>query len=253
MKAFTLGVFLYLGFALAGSYLVQPGDTLWRISVKYDVDLSVLLLLNPGAADGLRAGTTLLLPERYRVKEGETLWRIAWRYNTYVATLMQLNHLESDYVPPGVEIWVPPAPERPQPVAVALSGSDPPKIGAIERVATSYLGAAYRWGGSGPEAFDCSGYVNRVFGELGYNLPRSTRDLWVRLQPVSVPGPGDLVFFSFGGHGVDHVGIYLGDDRFIHANSLTGRVMIERFDVPWYRKVYLGARRVTPASQTSRK
>ena len=248
MKAFALGVLLALGGALAGSHRVQPGDTLWRIAVSHDVDLTVLLLLNPEAAGGLKAGIELRLPERHRVAKGETLWRIARRYGTDVATLKRLNGLSSSALAVGQVLWVPPAPAAAPPApAVAPAAVDPARL---ERIASAYLGAPYRWGATGPDAFDCSGYVGRVYGELGVALPRSTRDLWARLEPASDLRPGDLVFFSFGGRGVDHVGIYLGNDRFIHANSVKNRVMIERFSAPWYRKVYLGARRVTPAKRT---
>ncbi|WP_457633779.1 C40 family peptidase [Oceanithermus desulfurans] len=251
MKTFALGVLLVLGGALAGSYRVQPGDTLWRIAVSHDVDLTVLLLLNPEAAGGLKAGTELRLPERHRVAKGETLWRIARRYGTDVATLKRLNGLRSDALAVGQELWVPPAPAAAAPAPPQPAPAPAVDTSRLERIASAYLGASYRWGATGPDAFDCSGYVGRVYGELGVALPRSTRDLWARLEPVRDLRPGDLVFFSFGGRGVDHVGIYLGNDRFIHANSVKNRVMIERFSAPWYRKVYLGARRVTPAKRTS--
>lgn len=252
MKAFALGVVLVWGVALAGSYRVQPGDTLWRIAVGHDVDLTVLLLLNPEASGNLQVGAVLRLPERHRVARGETLWRIARRYGTDVATLKRLNDLKGDALAVGQILWVPPPSTDARPPA-APEPAPPPVVdpGRLERIASAYLGAPYRWGATGPEAFDCSGYVGRVYGELGVALPRSTRDLWARLEPVQDPRPGDLVFFSFGGRGVDHVGIYLGNDRFIHANSVKNRVMIERFSAPWYRKVYLGARRVTPARRTS--
>ncbi|HGY10175.1 MAG TPA: LysM peptidoglycan-binding domain-containing protein [Oceanithermus profundus] len=243
MKAFALGVVLCLGAALAGGYRVQPGDTLWRISVSHDVDLTVLLLLNPEAADGLKAGTELRLPERHRVAKGETLWRIARRYGTDVNTLRRLNDLKGDALAVGQVLWVPPAPPGSAAPQAPASGPAVP-VERIESVAKTYLGAPYRWGATGPDAFDCSGYVGRVYAELGVELPRSTRDLWAKLAPVEHPKPGDLVFFSFGGRGVDHVGIYLAGGRFIHANSLKNRVMIEPLNAPWYRKVFLGARRV---------
>ncbi len=242
VRMFALGVLLCLGVALAGGYRVQPGDTLWDIAMSHDVELTVLLLLNPEAAGGLQAGTVLRLPERHRVAKGESLWLISRRYGTDVATLKRLNGLEGEALAVGQLLWLPPAPAA----ATPQSAPAPPPLDPerLERIASAYLGAPYRWGATGPAAFDCSGYVGRVYGELGLTLPRSTRDLWVRLDPVQDPRPGDLVFFSFGGRGVDHVGIYLGNDRFIHANSVENRVMIERLSAPWYRKVYQGARRV---------
>ena len=159
-----------------------------------------------------------------------------------MATLQRLNNLTGSAITSGQELWVPP-------VANPAAQDPPPRPETplhlrLERVAAAYLGAPYRWGATGPAAFDCSGFVGRVYGELGVMLPRSARDLWAQLEPTANPGPGDLVFFSFGGRGVDHVGIYLGNDRFVHANSVKNRVMIEQFSAPWYRKVYLGARRM---------
>lgn len=245
MKRFALGVWLWAGLAVAGSYVVQPGDTLWRIAQAHGVELTVLLLLNPDAAGTLEVGRTLLLPERHVVAPGETLWRIARRYGTDVATLRRLNNLADDRILAGSTLWVPPAPG-------GAEGGDAADLGArLEAVARAYLGRPYRWGARGPDAFDCSGFVGRVYEELGVALPRTTRELWNALAPVAEPQPGDLVFFSFSGNGVDHVGIYLGDGRFVHANSLKNRVMIEPLDAPWYRRVYLGARRVTPAARTS--
>jgi len=65
------------------------------------------------------------------------------------------------------------------------------------------------------------------------------------LPPTAEPHPGDLVFFSFSGRHVDHVGIYLGNGRFIHANSHKLRVVVEDMNAPWYKRIYLGARRVS--------
>ncbi len=244
MKRFALGVLLWAGLAVAGSYVVQPGDTLWRIAQAHGVELTVLLLLNPDAAGTLEVGRTLLLPERHVVAPGETLWRIARRYGTDVATLKRLNNLTGDEIRAGSTLWVPPG-------ETAEAQREPDRTAQLEAVARAYLGRPYRWGARGPDAFDCSGFVGRVYEELGVALPRTTRELWTSLTPVSEPQPGDLVFFSFSGNGVDHVGIYLGDGRFVHANSLENRVMIEPLDAPWYRRVYLGARRVTPAARTS--
>lgn len=249
MKALALGFLLLWSSALAGSYLVQPGDTLWRIAVSHHVDLTVLLLLNPEAAGVLKAGTLLRLPERHRVAKGETLWRIARSYGTDVTTLKRLNALTGDDLAVGQVLWVPPAPPAQAAEAAASAPAPAASPARLERIASAYLGAPYRWGATGPDAFDCSGYVNHVYRELGIALPRTTRGLWARLEPAPELKPGDLVFFSFTGHGVDHVGIYLGGDRFIHANSVKNRVMIERLSAPWYRKVYLGARRVPAEKQ----
>ena len=82
------------------------------------------------------------------------------------------------------------------------------------------------------------------YAELGVALPRTTKEQYQAFPPAEAPRPGDLVFFSFGGKEVDHVGIYLGRGVFAHASSYGSRVVIESLEAPFYRKVYRGARRV---------
>jgi len=238
VKRLALGVFLFLGLVRAGTYVVQPGDTLWRISQAQRVDLTTLILANHLPGTELHPGQKLLIPERYVVTKGDTLWSLARRFGTSVAELKRLNGLSGDSLRAGQTLWVP-APARPEPAP------------GVVTVARAYLGRPYRYGAAGPDAFDCSGFVQYVFGKLGIKLPRTAATQWSQLEPVSSPQAGDLVFFSFSGGRVDHVGIYLGDGRFIHANSYERRVVVENLEAPWYRKVYLGARRVDGSQITA--
>ena len=82
-------------------------------------------------------------------------------------------------------------------------------------LARKQLGVPYRWGGSSPSGFDCSGLVSWVYGRLGVGLPHNAAALYSVGRPVSLAHmmPGDLVFF----HGLGHVGIYIGHGRMIHA------------------------------------
>lgn len=116
--------------------------------------------------------------------------------------------------------------------------------------ALQYIGVPYRFGGSSPQSgFDCSGLVNHVYREtLGIILPRTSRQLAKVGVPVSVPDlrPGDLVFFNTRGAPNSHVGIYLGDSRFIHAPRARTLVRIDRLDDPGYRDRFEGARRLDP-------
>jgi cell wall-associated NlpC family hydrolase len=113
-----------------------------------------------------------------------------------------------------------------------------------------YLGSPYRYGGTTPSGFDCSGFVQRVFGENGIELSRSSREQIREGVPVDMPGlkPGDLVFFKMRNGGrtdVDHVGLYVGGGLFIHASSYgTGEISIDTLGSSVYSRRMVGARRV---------
>ena len=114
--------------------------------------------------------------------------------------------------------------------------------------AMGLLGIRYRWGGNSPEAgFDCSGFVSHVFREgLGLMLPRSSREMSKSGQEISRDEllPGDLVFFNTMRHAFSHVGIYLGDNQFVHAPRIGGRVRIEDLRQGYWKKRFNGARRI---------
>jgi len=114
--------------------------------------------------------------------------------------------------------------------------------------AIDLLGIRYRRGGSSPESgFDCSGFVNHVFREgLGLMLPRSSKEMSKSGQEVDRDElrPGDLVFFNTMRHAFSHVGIYLGDNQFVHAPRSGGRVRIEDLRQRYWTKRFNGARRI---------
>jgi len=92
--------------------------------------------------------------------------------------------------------------------------------------AKTYLGMPYRPGGISPKGFDCSGFVRYVFGSMGIDLDRTSGSQAKQGDPIDLANiqPGDLLFFSTRGmrKGISHVGIYLGEGRFIHAASMGG-------------------------------
>jgi len=111
----------------------------------------------------------------------------------------------------------------------------------------TWEGTPYRWGGNGPNSFDCSGLIVRVFRDaMAVSLPRTTHQMlnegdWVARDALRV---GDLVFFKPNPKG-NHAGIYLGNDTFFHASSSRG-VMQSRLDEPYWQRSYHSARRVIP-------
>jgi len=119
---------------------------------------------------------------------------------------------------------------------------------AIEQ-ALDLIGIRYKRGGSTPETgFDCSGFVSHVFKEgLGLYLPRSSREISKAGEVVDKHElqPGDLVFFNTMRRTFSHVGIYLGDNLFVHAPRSGAKVRIEDMRGSYWAKRYNGARRVS--------
>lgn len=116
---------------------------------------------------------------------------------------------------------------------------------AVLQAAESRIGAPYRYGGSGPDAFDCSGLVSYAYGQVGIAVPRTAAEQYVRATPVERRElrPGDLVFFRLSGRDVGHVGIYVGGDRFVHAPQSGGHVRVASLQDEWYRDRFVGAGR----------
>jgi cell wall-associated NlpC family hydrolase len=135
----------------------------------------------------------------------------------------------------------------PEPAVVPAETPDPGS--EITLRALAELGVRYRFGGNTPETgFDCSGLVRWVYRDQNaIALPRASHDM-ARLPAPSVdPGelaPGDLVFFRIRGNRVSHVGIYIGDGRFVHAPSRGGMVRVDRLDDRYWKRRWAGAKRV---------
>lgn len=114
--------------------------------------------------------------------------------------------------------------------------------------AMGLIGVPYQWGGTDPrEGFDCSGLVNHVYLEAaGLRLPRTSRLISERGRHVARTrlAPADLVFFNTSRRAFSHVGIYIGDDRFVHAPSSGSLVRVDSIEGPYWRQRYVGARRL---------
>ncbi len=138
-------------------------------------------------------------------------------------------------------------------VAILMSGcasqpSQPhsPATRLGERIAATalrYQGVPYRYGGSDPRGFDCSGLVLFTHRQIGLRVPRTAKQQWrqARKIPADALRPGDLLFFRPEGKGW-HVGIYVGGDRFVHAPSRGKRVQTTRLTRYWWRR-FIGAGR----------
>lgn len=114
------------------------------------------------------------------------------------------------------------------------------------KVAQQYLGVPYVWGGTTPDGFDCSGYVQYVFRECGVTLPRLADEQFNYGWPVEKDRliPGDLVFFETYEPGPSHIGIYFNSTYFIHADSASGEIAFDTLERAYREETYLGARRM---------
>jgi hypothetical protein len=116
----------------------------------------------------------------------------------------------------------------------------------VVRSALGFLGTPYRWGGPSPETgFDCSGLTMTSYRLNGLSLPRTSREQFAAGRPVAHRDlrEADLVFFATGaGTAPSHVGIYIGEDRFVHAPSSGGVVRVDHLSSSYYRSRFLSGR-----------
>jgi len=203
----------------------------------------------------------------HRVKEGETLYRISLMYGVSVEEIKLLNGLEDNIILVGQELKIPSQdlekPRLREPKAMFKAEEEPltKKFGRFTlgkadvqalrekflELSRQYADVKYRFGGEGNGALDCSAFVQRVYSELGVKLPRSSYHQYLVGQEVDKNEliPGDLVFFRTSKRApVTHVGIYIGDNKFVHISSNRKGFAIDSLDDHYYRARFVGAKRV---------
>lgn len=128
---------------------------------------------------------------------------------------------------------------------VSISGS------ALAGLALQYQGYAYVWGGDSPSTgFDCSGFVQWLYGQFGVSLPHSSYAQWNDGTHVSYDQlqPGDIIFFTTEGVFANHVGIYLGNGEFISAATPSQGVVVQSLSEPYFADNYDGAVQIFPSN-----
>ncbi|BCB05878.1 C40 family peptidase [Bacillus sp. KH172YL63] len=232
------------------TYTVKSGDTLGAIANQYSISLSDLMawnglsnhLIYPGqvlkvsknrAATATPVPTAPAAPPKqssengsttYTVKSGDTLSYIGAQFGVTVQQLKSWNGLKNDMIYVGQKLSIqgastPTAPQAPEAPPENVSSSF--NVDTLLKEAKSHLGTPYVWGGSTAGGFDCSGYIYYVYKQAGAPIQRlSSGGYYNRSYYVNNPQPGDLVFFeNTYKKGISHLGIYLGNDQFIHAGD----------------------------------
>ncbi|MDH5255513.1 MAG: C40 family peptidase [Gammaproteobacteria bacterium] len=146
-------------------------------------------------------------------------------------------------------------PRQPEPTAAAAperAGNaqvPDPVRSQVVFTAMQMVGVPYRWGGSTPAGFDCSGLVQYVYSHAGFRLPRTAAEQMDASAPVTLENAqaGDLLFFRDGGR-TSHVAIYLGQGRFVHAPSTGSQVSLDSFGNSYWRMRFARAGRVAITS-----
>jgi cell wall-associated NlpC family hydrolase len=226
------------------TYMVEKGDTLSKIAGEFHVSVGKLKKANRLRSNRIAAGTPLRIPDGSAAAAGSS--------ERPPAGPAQLHTVRTE-LPEPAPSGQPACPTeedlreaaRPQPPAATDNAVEPLQARMI-RVAKKMLSIPYRWGGATLRGIDCSAYVRKVYGFLNLELPRSAREQFqvgeqVEKGDLSI---GDLVFFRTYAKYPSHVGIYLGDNRFIHASSRSREVKISSLDHPYYEKRYIGAKRL---------
>ena len=182
----------------------------------------------------------------YKIVGGDTLSGIAYRHGITVTQLQTWNGLTSSIIRVGQVLKIENRVTVPQPgtsqvstpvTTPEVSSSNSTTINKLISLATSFKGVPYVWGGSSPGGFDCSGYIYYVYNKAaGINLPRTNaKGLDARSYEVSSPQIGDLVFFSNTyTSGISHVGIYIGNNSFVHAGG--DRVQVTSLNNSYWSK-----------------
>jgi cell wall-associated NlpC family hydrolase len=246
-------------------HMVRKGDTLSSISKQYSVSVGEIRELNDLKSRKLKSGQQLLVrktgPKTYIVRKGDSIYKIAGKFSIDIDELKDINGLETERLKPGQKLFLEPETESDKMTIYEAMLSEgkivteiredpkPEDLGLKDKLilfAKKFIDIPYRFGGTSIFGIDCSGYVQKVYSMIGINLPRSAREQFDKGQPVDTGelSIGDLVFFRTYARFPSHVGIYLGDNLFIHASSRGKKVTIDSLTEPFYIKRFIGAKRV---------
>ncbi|MBF0559141.1 MAG: C40 family peptidase [Nitrospirae bacterium] len=262
-------------------HIVKKGDSLRSLSKRYKVSINELKRNNNLKSGKLKTGQQVVvkgknrIPNTYTVKKGDTVRRVAKLFRISSDDLKELNGLKGNALKPGQKLYLAKVNSEIKDEAPA-QGVDTEKTGPavtvarleeVKELSTSedvllelsikerlilfakkMLHLPYRFGGNGSFGLDCSAFVQKTYGFIGQEIPRSAREQFnlgeaVEKDDLTI---GDLVFFKTYASFPSHVGIYLGNNLFIHASSLSRKITIDSLESPYYFRHFIGAKRIIP-------
>jgi len=196
----------------------------------------------------------------YKTKKGDTVEMVAMKFNVDKNDILEANNLTGKYLPPKKIVLIPriTAEEEDEKYDEIITLTNRPLKSwksndekyMLVKVAKSFVGAPYKYGGESVKGLDCSAYVKKIYDIFDVQLPRSAREQYkigVKINQENL-AIGDLVFFKTKRYATypTHVGIFIGDGKFIHSSSGQHKlgVKIDSLSSSFYSRTYMGATRV---------
>lgn len=268
-------------------YVVKPGDSLYSLSKTFGVPIPAIKEAN-GLKDHLiKPKQVLIIPTLrddpsksspfetfpYEVKRGESLYQISKKMGCSIDEIKNINRLQTDLLRTGQTLLLPKRElphedleelgdgleghqvDESKEVAGESNGkwSGPEERNLFIRVAKSFLGIPYRLGGATIRGIDCSAFVKKIYDIFNVSLPRTAKEQFHFGKKVERDEleEGDLVFFKTRGPGQPHVGIYIGNNEFVHASYRSKEVRIDRLDTLYFHSRFIKGVRVKELERNS--
>ncbi|PKN67693.1 MAG: hypothetical protein CVU52_10380 [Deltaproteobacteria bacterium HGW-Deltaproteobacteria-10] len=221
-------------------YTVRTGDTLFRIAQKTHQPMKKIMALNHVNSKSLRVGQKLVLAKpSYEPEES-----IVTQENEDIEESEDSPDIESEDADQDV-INIGQQNEQTRKEELLGKWNSPDEVQLFVKVATGFIGAPYRFGGSSLKGIDCSSFVQKIYRIFDVTLPRNAAQqskVGINITRENLT-EGDLVFFHTN-RSLGHVGIYIGNNEFVHASSKSKVVRIDSLDAPYYQKRFQRAVRV---------
>ncbi|HPM70340.1 MAG TPA: NlpC/P60 family protein [Smithellaceae bacterium] len=272
---FSLFVLLGAGQATAAQqYTVKTGDCLQSIARRHNVSTNEIIKANNLSKTVIRPKQVLIIPEKstarsedsaaasvvhYTVKKGDTLYVIAQKAGVPVQQLITLNSINPHKIRIGQKIIIPQSDnltpsdagekemEKDEYISPQTLETEKPsdERHLLVKTALGFLGVPYKWGGSTVKGIDCSAFVRKIYSLFSVDLPRSAHAQSGAGTSINRDEllEGDLVFFHTR-RPLGHVGIYIGNNQFVHASYRSKTIRIDSLDTPYFQKRFQRAVRV---------